>query len=99
MQITMTRLVLLAALSGAASAEAGERQCFKTWSDAAAVVRQERLVGVEQLSRQADVTLGGSIVKATLCSAGQRYFYRLVVRLPNGLMRFISLDAREPFER
>lgn len=99
MHITTTKLVLLGALVSAAPALADEKQCFKSWSDAAAVVKQERLVAVEQLSRQADVRLGGSIVKATLCSAGQRYFYRLVVRAPGGLMRFISLDAHKPFER
>lgn len=99
MHITVTKLVLLAAVAGAAPAMAEEKQCFESWSEAAAVVKQERLVAVEQLSRQADATLGGSIVKATLCSAGQRYIYRLVVRLPGGLMRFISLDARKPFER
>jgi|GEM_PF-1111096 len=94
-----TTLIALIVLADLATATAETNQCFKSWSEAAAVVRQERLVAVEQLSKQARATLGGSIVKATLCSAGQRYFYRLVVRLPGGLMRHISLDARQPSER
>ena len=99
MRITITKAVTLAAVLGAMPAAAQEKQCYESWSAAAAVVKQERLVALEQLSEHADVTLGGSIVKATLCSAGQRYFYRLVVRLPGGLMRIISRDAREPPER
>lgn len=99
LRIAMIAMILIAVLAGAVPATAEEKACFKSWSEAAAVVKQERLVAIEQLSQRADVTLGGSIVKATLCSAGQRYFYRLVVRLPGGLMRFISLDARKPPER
>lgn len=99
MRIIITTIPLLAAIVGTGSAAADEKQCFKSWSEAAAVVKREKLVAVEQLSQKADVTLGGSIVKATLCSAGQRYFYRLVVRLPGGLMRFVSRDARQPSER
>lgn len=99
LRIATTLIALVVALDGVAPATAETNQCFKSWSEAAAVVRQERLVAVEQLSQHAEANLGGSIVKATLCSAGQRYFYRLVVRLPGGLMRHIFLDARQPSER
>ncbi len=89
----------VAAGTTAVPAVAEDRHCFETWSDAAAVVRREQLIAVEQLNRYAKAELGGSIVKATLCSVGPGYVYRLVVRLPGGLMRFMSLDARKPFER
>lgn len=99
MRVAIPCIVLLATVLGVTRTLAEEKRCYASWSEAAAVVRQEKLVAVEQLSRHADTRLGGSIVKATLCAVGQRYVYRLVVRLPGGLMRFFSLDARKPFER
>ncbi|MCL4766430.1 MAG: hypothetical protein KJZ80_09375 [Hyphomicrobiaceae bacterium] len=95
----ITSIVLSAALAFVTVARAEDRRCFASWSEAAELVKQEQLVAVEQLSRQAQARLGGSIVKTTLCAIGQRYVYRLVVRLPDGLMRFFSLDARKPFDR
>lgn len=98
MRTLLASTVLFMILAGS-PARAEERRCFASWSDAAKVVKQEQLVAVEQLSRHAQARLGGSIVKSRLCAIGKRYVYRLVVRLPGGLMRFFMLDAREPFDR
>lgn len=99
MRMSIASIALLLVLAGSMPARAEEKHCFASWSDAAKVVKQEQLVAVEQLSRHAQARLGGSIVKTRLCAIGQRYVYRLVVRLPSGLLRFFMLDAREPFDR
>lgn len=77
----------------------GQKKCFASWSEAAPVVRREKLVGVDQLSRQVQARTGGGVVKSTLCTQGQRFQYRLVVRPRNGPLQSMSVDARQPFER
>ncbi len=98
MRISTASIVMIAALAWPMAAWAKEARCFASWSQAAEVVRKEQLVKVEQLSRQSHARLGGSIVKTGLCKIGERYVYRLVVRMPRGL-RFVTLDARDPFDK
>lgn len=72
-------------------------QCFADWSDAAALVRQEGLVGVDELSRLARSRLGSEVVRTTLCKEGERYVYRVVLKVQRGELRLVVVDARQPF--
>jgi hypothetical protein len=87
----------LSLLSGAAAA--ADVSCIESWSEAASVIRQEKLIVIEQLSRSFRAELGGDIVRTTLCSKDGRYVYRLVVRSPSGPLKDVSVDARRPFDR
>ena len=99
MRPIIASLALAAAvLVGTAEAEAQPAKCFKSWSEAAQVVKQERLVAVEQLSRFSEARLGGTIVKSTLCEIGRRFLYRLIVRPALGPLRSVAIDARQPFD-
>ncbi len=98
MRLSFASLLLIAAFplwASGASADSG--RCFSTWSEAAQVVRSERLVVLEQLSRLARAKFGGEIVKSTLCARGRGFRYRLVLRPPAGPLRFVEVDARQPF--
>lgn len=72
-------------------------RCYADWSDAAALVRQEGLVGVDELSRLARVKLDSEVVKTTLCQEGERYIYRVVLKVQRGALRVVIVDARQPF--
>jgi hypothetical protein len=100
MRPTIASLVFIAAgllWAGGARSETG--RCFSSWSEAAQVVKSERLVVVEHLSRLAQAKLGGAIVKSKLCTTGRGFRYRLVVRPPAGPLRSVELDARQPFAK
>jgi uncharacterized membrane protein YkoI len=71
--------------------------CFADWSEAAAVVKAEGLVTVEQLTKLAPAKLGGDIVRTTLCNTESGYTYKLVIRSASGKMSTVSVDAKNPF--
>lgn len=76
----------------------GSTRCFPDWSEAAHVVRQEGLVGVDELGRRARAKLSSEVVKTTLCLEGERYIYRVVLKPRLGAFRVVIVDARQPFE-
>lgn len=88
--------VVAAATTGPAAVPT---KCYADWSDAAALVRQEGLVGVDELSRLARSRMDSEVIKTTLCEAGGRYIYRLVLKLQRGELRVVIVDARQPFDR
>lgn len=90
-------LALVVFCGGAARAETGT--CYDTWSLAAAVVKQEGLISVEELNRQAPKRLDGTIIRVTLCKENDRFVYRVVVKSPGGQVRNLTLDARKPFDK
>lgn len=73
-------------------------QCFEDWSIAAQIVRREKLATVEELAGAVKRTLGGVIVRTSLCRENGRYVYRLVIRSHVGSLSRKRLDARKPFE-
>jgi uncharacterized membrane protein YkoI len=81
------------------SAGAAEDNCFRDWSVAAPIVKQQGLVTVEQLTSAAPRQLKGDIVKTTLCQEQGEYVFRLVVKGANGQLRGVTVDARRPFDR
>lgn len=73
--------------------------CIADWSDAAPIVRKEKLATVEALSRIAASEVPGVIVKTTLCEENGSFVYRLLVRDTHGQLLNHTVDARSPFGR
>lgn len=92
--LTIFAAVVAAATTGSAAVPT---RCYADWSDAAALVRQEGLVGVDELSRLARTRLDSEVVRTTLCQEGQRYVYRVVLKVQRGSLRVVIVDARQPF--
>lgn len=67
--------------------------CVPDWGAAGTIVREQGLRTVEQVAREARNGVTGKIVQATLCQAGTRYVYRLVVRDPSGLLKNVVVEA------
>lgn len=88
-------ILCVAPFAGPAAAEA----CLDDWGKAGQIIRQEKLVTIEELSPLALRKGAGDILKSSLCDEQGRYVYRLVVRDPSGRLKNISVDARKPFER
>lgn len=72
--------------------------CFSDWSAAASIVKQEKLVTVEALSRKFNRQKLGEIVKTDLCREPAGYVYRLVIRSANGRFRSARYDAHRGIE-
>jgi uncharacterized membrane protein YkoI len=92
----------LAAQSAAASPDAhptatSEPQCWTDWSAAAAIVRRETLTSVERVSKLASEQFpGAEIIKVTLCEERGQYVYRLVLRVRQGQLKSVLLNALQP---
>lgn len=67
--------------------------CVSDWGAAGTIVREQGLRTVEQVAREGRNGVAGKIVQATLCQAGARYVYRLVVRDPSGLLKNVVVEA------
>lgn len=94
-RLTLSLRVLLAALVlGGAGRSAYAEDCITDWGAAGAIVRAQKLLGVGDLTQQAAQDFGGQIIKATLCKDGDDYVYKLVVRMPNGQLKTVVVDAR-----
>ena len=92
-------LVLVAAPSPLTAAQPSQpSQCFTDWAAAALIVKVEKLVTVEALSRQFKRQKLGEIVKTEFCLEPAGYVYRLVVRSPHGRFRSTVFDARRGIE-
>ncbi len=71
--------------------------CFTDWSAAAAVVKSEELVTLDQLTKLAPVKFGGEIVRSALCESEKGHVYRLTIRDSDGRLKSIVVDAKHPF--
>ncbi len=86
-------IMLLVVTLQATVARAGEPDCIADWSEAAAIIKAEKLTTVDRLAEIAKSEHGGTIVKTTLCRFNSDYIYRLVVRLPSGKLNSVTVDA------
>ena len=64
------------------------------WGQAGAIVRQQKLMSIGELTKSVTPNIGGAIVKTTLCKDGDDYIYKLVVRDPSGQLKTVVVDAR-----
>ena len=78
------------------AAEAARETCFD-WSEAAGIVKRERLTTASRVLRRAAAVYGGQLKKITLCRSGTQYVYRMVIFEAAGRIRSLTIDARQPF--
>jgi uncharacterized membrane protein YkoI len=71
--------------------------CFSDWSAAAAVVKSEGLVTLDELTKLAPSKFGGEIVRSALCESEKGHVYRLTIRDANGRLMSVVVDAKHPF--
>ena len=82
---------------GSAFAGALREDCTSDWSVASRIVSEQNLTTVEQLAAEAKQTLGGSIVRSSLCRKNGSYTYQLLIRERGGGLKRARVDARRPF--
>ncbi|MGH1418222.1 MAG: hypothetical protein ACRBCJ_05135 [Hyphomicrobiaceae bacterium] len=90
-------LVVAAALFGYGVPAWAATTCYTNWSEAAVVVKKNKLVNVADLDAMVRDKLDGRIVKTTLCSVEKDYIYKIVVRKSGGQLKSVSVDAKKPF--
>lgn len=96
--LSASLIFLVAPIFMALAAPSPALACFKDWTQATKIVEQEGLVTVSKLNSQFGRLKLGDIVKTELCHADGQYFYRLVVRTPNGRFRSTLYDATRGIE-
>lgn len=77
-------------LPGAARAD----DCLTDWGMAGQIVRREKLITVQEVSRSLAADGIGEVVKTTLCRSPDGYFYRIVIRGPSSQLRTTIITAR-----
>jgi|CXWK01.1.fsa_nt_gi hypothetical protein len=82
-----------AALTGFATGAAAVEACYADWGAASQIIRQFKLMTVDQLTKEAAGQLGGQIVKTTLCKDGDDYIYKVVVRDSKGALKTVVMGA------
>ena len=96
----MLRALILLAVwlipAGLCLAAAQEDKCYE-WTEAAPIVRREKLVSAKDLHEQARQRLDGELIRITLCEEKGNFIYKLVLQGGGGKLRYMSVDARAPF--
>jgi len=77
-------------LQGSAIAD----DCLNDWGLAGQIVRQEKLITVEEVAKSLTADGVGQLVKTTLCRSAEGYFYRIVIRSPTGQLKSSVMSAR-----
>ena len=92
-------LLLLGVAGGGARAAQGDLKCIADWTEAARIVRSEKLVEVKDIQAQARQRFRGDLIRVTLCEGPDagHYAYRLVVFDQGQGVRTLIVDARNPF--
>jgi hypothetical protein len=85
-------VVMAATLVVGARAE----ECLPDWGEAGQIVRNQKLLTVQQLIESSAGVLQGQIMKTTLCKDGDDYIYKVVVRRSDGQLRTVVVDAKTP---
>jgi hypothetical protein len=98
MRLTSLRLPFAAlagvmTLAGPRVGPAWAETCYADWGAASQIVRQFKLMTVDQLAKEATGQLGGQIVKTTLCKDGDDYIYKIVVRDAKGALKTVVMGA------
>ncbi|HXE00841.1 MAG TPA: hypothetical protein VN623_02710 [Hyphomicrobium sp.] len=68
--------------------------CLNDWGLAGQIVRQEKLITVEEVAKSLTADGVGQLVKTTLCRSAEGYFYRIVIRSPTGQLKSSVMSAR-----
>lgn len=96
---SVTALMLMLCGSLTSAPAFASEACFSDWSVAASVVRKHELVPVEKLSSFARNKASSRLVQTQLCQTKDGFHYKLVLRGPNGKLRKLKVNAKDPFAR
>ncbi|MBU2531669.1 MAG: hypothetical protein KKB37_02925 [Alphaproteobacteria bacterium] len=66
------------------------------WATAATIVHRRNMIDAAHLSKLAKAKFGGRLLTARLCTDGDKYYYRLMIRRDNGRMLHEKVDAAPP---
>jgi uncharacterized membrane protein YkoI len=76
-----------------AAGRAAEPGCVE-WSKAGPIIAQNSLLPANVIYQAVQKRTGGKVVSQTLCDAGGRFVYKLVVLGPTGEVTNVTVDAR-----
>ena len=96
MPLALILLICLLVPGGAYAAAAKDDKCYE-WSDAAPIVRREKLASAKDVHEQTRKRLEGELLRITLCEEKGHYVYKLIVQEGGGKVRNLTVDARAPF--
>ena len=87
--------VIIAAFAAATFGGAGQSaqpDCVE-WSKAGPIIAQNSLLPANVIYQMVQKRMGGKVVSQTLCDAGGRFVYKLVVLGPTGEVTNLTVDA------
>ncbi len=90
--INRAGMAVLAGLLLMAAGQAAEPNCVP-WKSAAPVIAKNSLLPANVIYQMVQSRTGGQIIHASLCDAGGRFFYKLVVLGAKGDVTNVSVDA------
>jgi hypothetical protein len=90
----MSAVAVLAAAATVLPGPVCAEDCLSDWGMAGQIVRREKLITVEDVSKSLAADGIGELVKTTLCRSGADYFYRLVIRSPTGELKTTVMTAK-----
>ena len=95
MRSLRTLVAMLVVCGGFQPAVAQQGKCYE-WSDAAPIVRREKLMSAKDVHEQARRRFDGELIRITLCEEKGQFVYKLVLQ-DGGKVRYLTVDARAPF--
>ncbi len=96
MPLAFILLICLLVPGGVLAAAAQDDKCYE-WSDAAVIVRREKLASAKDVHEQSRSRLDGELLRITLCEEKGHFVYKLIVQEGGGKVRHLTVDARAPF--
>lgn len=96
MRSLLAIIALLLCPAGLSAAVAEQDRCYD-WTEAAPIVRREKLASAKDVHQQAREKLEGELIRITLCEEKGQFVYKLVVQQGSGRFRYFTVDARAPF--
>lgn len=96
MPLALILLIFLVIPDGLLHAAAADQDKCYEWSDAAPIVRREKLASAKDVHDQARRRLDGDLIRITLCEEKGEFVYKLIVQ-DGGKLRNLTVNARAPF--
>lgn len=96
MPLALILLICLMIPGGVHAAAAEDDKCYE-WTDAAPIVRREKLASAKEVHEQTRKRMDGELLRITLCEEKGQFVYKLIVQEGGGRLRNLTVDARAPF--
>ncbi|MCJ7528653.1 MAG: hypothetical protein MUO37_11220 [Methyloceanibacter sp.] len=85
-------IAAFAAAIFAAAGQSAQPDCVE-WSKAGPIIAQNSLLPASVIYQMVQKKTGGKVVNQSLCNAGGRFVYKLVVLGPTGEVTNLTVDA------